>query len=450
MARRSYPDAYDIQQSAIRRHGPNVSVLAYYGEAPRFIQARIEQLVVSRLDARVFYLAGILAPHDIPRLLTDVPQIAINGDQHIRLQNSKHFTSTSPIDYQVRVGENVLITYTERRRSRKKVIASMSNVYAFGGYPAKTRIVEYSEPIQCVIITAAGAQFEFEHLEWRDFIIAPGQPADMRPLFAHYYPHTNGVIPSFADVHQCMGGAPLTPLALAALRLPRGSDTTSAPTATTTAGPAPVATYGRPLSTADYLDVGRPGAPVYLNVAAYRCSAVEDVRLILTAFSHMVAVDRAQRRGWFKLTAIGLGFFASHPAFNNSSIGQKLAPLLLQAIEIVLSSDCLPRPRGGEPYLAVLELPDFMKGGFTPAWGDIKGVRVVKGYSRDVLLFEPEELAGYVCGALNAGDCFCIPGNETGYMSVEAAIGNNSDVRIAQAYYHNRQLLDVSTYIAVR
>ena len=63
-----------------------------------------------------------------------------------------------------------------------------------------------------------------------------------------------------------------------------------------------------------------------------------------------------------------------------------------------------------------------------------------------VLLWTPEELATHVCGALNAGDCFCIPGNESGYASVEAMIGNNTDLRRVQSYIHNPPLLDEAKY----
>ena len=63
-----------------------------------------------------------------------------------------------------------------------------------------------------------------------------------------------------------------------------------------------------------------------------------------------------------------------------------------------------------------------------------------------MLLWTPEELATHVCGALNAGDCFCIPGNESGYASVEAMIGNNTDLRRVQSYIHNPHLLDEAKY----
>ena len=88
---------------------------------------------------------------------------------------------------------------------------------------------------------------------------------------------------------------------------------------------------------------------------------------------------------------------------------------------------------------------------FTPAWGDkpVNGVHIVKGQRRDVLFWTEEEVAAYTCGALNAGDCFCIPGNEFGYASVEAMIGNNTDLRVGQSYVHNPYILDASRHVAV-
>ena len=88
---------------------------------------------------------------------------------------------------------------------------------------------------------------------------------------------------------------------------------------------------------------------------------------------------------------------------------------------------------------------------FTPAWGDspVNGVRIVKGLRRDVLQWTPEEAAEYTCGALNAGDCYCIPGNEFGYCSVEAMIGNNTDMRVGQHYLHNPYMLDAARHVPV-
>ena len=90
---------------------------------------------------------------------------------------------------------------------------------------------------------------------------------------------------------------------------------------------------------------------------------------------------------------------------------------------------------------------------YTPKWGDtpVNGVRIVKGSEnrRDVLLWTPAEAAAHVCGVLNAGDCYCIPGNEFGYCSVEAMIGNNTDLRVVQSYLHNPYILDACRHVPV-
>lgn len=76
-------------------------------------------------------------------------------------------------------------------------------------------------------------------------------------------------------------------------------------------------------------------------------------------------------------------------------------------------------------------------------------MRIVKGTRRDVLLWTEDEAEAHVCGVLNAGDCYCIPGNEFGYCSVEAMIGNNTDLRVVQSYIHNPYLLDACRHVPV-
>jgi len=169
---------------------------------------------------------------------------------------------------------------------------------------------------------------------------------------------------------------------------------------------------------------------------------------------------------------------------------------------------CLRQSTRGNALLffsQVIELPDFSgESLFTPSWGNepLHGITIRKGTHRDALDFTRDELATYTCGVLSAGvrgtaegggvegggkegegrelprseyhisvkftshlrhlgqsyaislrpttqDCFCIPGNERQYSSLEAAIANNTDARAQQAYFHNAQLLDISRYVPV-
>ena len=77
-------------------------------------------------SVRVYYLSHVVAPYMIPRFLTDVPAVCVNGDKYIRLQNKDELS--------IAYDNRILLNYEERRISRKKVLASVNNVYAYGGY----------------------------------------------------------------------------------------------------------------------------------------------------------------------------------------------------------------------------------------------------------------------------------------------------------------------------
>jgi hypothetical protein len=148
-----------------------------------------------------------------------------------------------------------------------------------------------------------------------------------------------------------------------------------------------------------------------------------------------------------------LGFFADLDIWVSEITNQqrkrfryRLAALMLEGIHEALTKKAFPN-------IAVIEFPDFSNDGmFTPKkeWTDLKSkIRIVKGKKRDTLLWTDEEKEKFVLGTLNPGDCFSIPGNEFNYGSVEAMIGNNTSMRLDQAYFHNPYLLDAKRYIPV-
>ena len=51
--------------------------------------------------------------------------------------------------------------------------------------------------------------------------------------------------------------------------------------------------------------------------------------------------------------------------------------------------------------------------------------------------------------ATTAAHSFCIPGNDYPYVSLEAMLGNNTDLRYVQSYIFNPYLMDPSRYVAV-
>lgn len=197
------------------------------------------------------------------------------------------------------------------------------------------------------------------------------------------------------------------------------------------------------------------------HTEGYARSAKECVGLWLRAFDDMVCRmpskgnggengrrewERDRKKGYFKVTAIGMGFFAD-VVRSGINIGDTLMPLMLRAVEETLSAHSYPN-------LAAIKFPDFSgRGLFTPALSRISNakndIEFVKAPYRDVLDFDQETRERYVCGVLNPGDCFACARNELGYGSVEAMIGHNTTVRRTQYYIWNEEALDKELRIAV-
>lgn len=336
---------------------------------------------------------GLIKQADVPRFLTDVPLCCINGDRCVELQSGKSLSvpEDKPPSMDTTIEEslqnvkaidqcftsNGLITCEDRRRSRKKVIASECCLYAYGGYPLgnsinlykstemKTRETQIESllsdepdalpsfsPNTLVIISAAGAQFETSYLEYHDFIIDRGQVnPDEHPLFPHYYPHSGGKKLGWNLVHA---------LSTAQSRERQDLDHSKHSDRKDTNGLAfpsfPRDDY--PICWKDRRGV----ALAYFDTRAYLNSMREDVWLILKAFNDMVDVvqkndidslqiEKAEyastqetdepgsshKKGFFKATALGMGFFAR--ILMSSSIQELLVPLLLQVcVKLIFSS----------------------------------------------------------------------------------------------------------------
>lgn len=63
---------------------------------------------------------------------------------------------------------------------------------------------------------------------------------------------------------------------------------------------------------------------------------------------------------------------------------------------------------------------------------------------------EAAPIGAYTPGVVNAGDCFAFPGNERGYGSVEAMLGENTSLRRNQVYLYNPWLLHEGSHVALR
>eukprot|EP00708_Paratrimastix_pyriformis_P002952 GAFH01001716.1.p2 GENE.GAFH01001716.1~~GAFH01001716.1.p2 ORF type:complete len:441 (+),score=111.27 GAFH01001716.1:180-1325(+) len=379
--------------------------------------------------------------------------ICVSGDNAIELQNGTALMGPEGRRYAaVLASRNLppLLDYTERRKAHKKVIASRCRCFASRGYP-RGEPQPYAKPYpEVIVVTAAGPQFENDALEWKDFIIDVDQPANPTPLFPSYYRHSGGAIPAHSEILDLMRRVSRQGVEISPEEKQKSEAYLSCGIF-----PVVVSPGEKPIKPV----AGEKPGPIFFNAAAYFNCMVEDIELILTAFARMVdernqelPADAPKRKGYFKFVAIGCGFFAQNRRFGAGTLSPMLYPLMLAALQNVLTANRLPRDRHGQPLIDTIELPDFSgRSIFTPSWGDepIHGISINKGHARDALDFTREQFATYWCGCLNAGDCFCIPGNERQYASVEAAIGNNTDMRIQQAYFHNPQLLDLSRYVPV-
>lgn len=159
------------------------------------------------------------------------------------------------------------------------------------------------------------------------------------------------------------------------------------------------------------------------------------------------ADEKGEReKGYFKVTAIGTGFFAD-VVRSGINIGDILMPLILRAVEQTLSTHSYPN-------IGAIEFPDFSGWGlFTPSQTGIKNekndIGFVKAPYRDMLGYDKQTRERYVCRVLNPGDCFARVGNELGYGSVEAMIGNNATIMRTQCYIWNEEVLNEGLRIAV-
>ena len=279
--------------------------------------------------------------------------------------------------------ESPLLTPPERRRARKKCIASDVTIHALGGLREPPRLMPGSVATQspAVCVTAGAWSFLVSYLEYADFIAEPGFEPEDPPLFPHYFVDTAGRVPGPAEA---------------------------------------LSTGGLPV-----------GGGCVLNTAAFFRAMVEDVGLWLTAFDAAVAARPGSAPGWFRATPVGLD------PVNPVPFAEDMMRLLIRAYEHVLAVQAFPHIAAVEfPVLTCCDGADA----YWPSQRHINGV-ALETTERDLLDFAGTG-EGYVCGFLNPGNSFCIPGNGYSYLSVESMVGNNTDLRYVQSYIHNPYLMD--------
>jgi hypothetical protein len=390
-----------------------------------------------------------------------------------------------------------LISFTERRRARKKAIVSWELAYAHGGY--RCGYVPFGgdraspKPRWVAMVSIAGPQFEMRYLEAEDFILNPddedwaalrartgsssssssseGGGSGAAPLFPQYYHRDarlpfSGRKPTWAEAHAFVNDASIP----AEVR-------------------ADVDIVAVPWSHTHHDE----GKPVYLCGGAYRQCMGEDMWMTFTAFEQWLASASEEAKtlgsspaaagvagvapspegaafpapkpqGWLQLPMVGLGFFAHY--IGRYNLADMLLPRFVAGIHWALAqgpadaaaaagkTDAAAPSRADAAaspawrHLKVLEMCDFSSSRtFRLPVPDVAGVRVDHAVKRGLLDLSEEAWAGYTCGIVNAGDAFALPGNEKGYCSVEAMLGENTSMRRGQVYLHNPWLLDPERHV---
>ena len=339
---------------------------------------------------KVYYLSKYWAPSQLTRILTHVPYICVSSDKHIITQDQSRFGSVE----KAREIFEYLITNEERRLSRNKCVASLAKVFAVGGYGNLLRPLRKDEIFECIIVSGAEPQFEAIYMDFQDFIVANNKHTRRLSQYNHF-----GELPMnwSGALEACEEGSNFTLL---------GTD--------------------------DYA----------FHHTAYLTSMTECMHLWLKAFDDLVGRFGGGRNGYMKISAIGTGFFADVAGLY-TNIGNILMPLILKAVaQAILDHEYT--------NIVALEFPDFsINGLFTPKESSIRGIELLAAPYRDVLDFSSKTKQKYMVGLLNPGDCFSCVGNELGYSSVEAMIGNNTTVRSTQCYIWNERILDSDNWIAV-
>lgn len=317
-------------------------------------------------DVRTFRYPEAIDPR---AALIHIPLVDVNGDRYVKLTDGKRITfdKASAMKYR-------LLNYRERRLARKMVVASNSLCFAKGGLH-DSQVILHKRPFPLIILSIAGAQFEFRNLEFQDFIVKKGDKAIENPLFPHYY--RNEIKPSFEEA-QSLGIA--------------------------------------------------VGDDCLLLTKAYRISIMEDLFLILFAFNAMIPEGR---KGCFRMVGFGLGFFAYLDM--QYSLTPILTEIFIKALDLVLKAFHSHFPQ----IVAIDFSTQKGEGSLAPPASGNYGHIQIKERNSDLLDPPTDEL---LIGVVNPSDVFSYKGNEFSYDSVEALLGNNTDLRYNQVLIFNPAL----------
>lgn len=176
---------------------------------------------------------------------------------------------------------------------------------------------------------------------------------------------------------------------------------------------------------------------LYLDKEAYTNLMYHTFRNLLQVVKQSSFEDEKEDQvRTLRIPALGTGFFANLAGKN---ISEYLIPLIVKGLELALwerfdqSVKCLDQ----------VELLDFSPHQtFKPTMDSINGIALVHSKNKDLLTApNPNE----ICYVVNAGDANSWVGNEVEYNSVDAMVGNNTDVVYTQTP-RNPRYEELSSY----
>ncbi|MBU0651226.1 DUF4804 domain-containing protein, partial [bacterium] len=419
------PDEYSDEEQDIDKSVSAETKMKFHDKIEGYKSS--DKFKTSKGDVKVFYNDAYFDKGQINdkegtefgslnRLLTKVQKVCVDGDQYFKTLDRQEFKGNKAVkvlasigDEKNAIGFDKALVLEERKKSRKKVIASDSLVFAKGGYPASSKIEENTNPQECIVISAAGPQFEMMNkLEYQDFIIdlSQNQSKTTNEFSMRYCKSTNGDIPDFYTVNKQMGNKK---------------------------------------ETENYLKISDT---MILNKEALLNSYIEDIYLILKSFDQMVA-DKNKRegtnkKGYFKTLGLGLGFFANIAGIND--IGECLAPVMVEAYNKVLNNYKFENI-GQIDFSAFGHLETALNK--YPLDNKINGIEITSG-KKDIFDFDGINRDEYIVGALNPSDSNALVGNELNYQSVEAMMGENSTITVDQTFITNDKLTDKENFVPVK
>ena len=390
-----------------------------------FLKAIPSSLVTATQNSvRVFYNQRYFkdplatTPYSINRLINNTAAVSVAGDRDGYFQDGTPFTDKN-FFAQLKPGDSRGLAPEERLLSPKKMITSISHVFAAGGYPAHNprELVSNSFPVG--IISWPGCQFENTYLQYRLFFMDRFSQNLNNPHFTHLYTNSpTNFEQAYRELDSQDPGWQLKRPRIDLLFIARNEE-----------------------SGKFYTSLFKKNAIIF-HAQAYMNSLKEDVILALCAANKMAEEDG--RPAFLKATGVGMGHFSkidcSYP------IHGYLQPLYLKAYKNVLEEYRFP-------HIAAIEFPLFDEADqalFDEEFADtqiINRIQLSKSM-RDALAFNETEKKKFCLLVLNPSDSNAYPGNEPEDASLEACIGNNSTLRIDQIPW-NPRFNERSIYVGV-